>query len=108
MYRTKDTAQCFDVASENAMTATGYETDKFSRRLYHKSASDMSVVRHGDDFVVSGTRTQQKDVRGTVVQTSHRQAACHTGTMHSTGKCHRGQDTEQDCDMGQTSIWLGT
>ena len=42
MYGTKCAAHCFDVASENAMTTT-------------------SVFRHGDDFVVSGTRAQQKE-----------------------------------------------
>ena len=54
-------AQCFDVAIENAMTAMGFDTGKFSPCLYHSSAVDMSVFRHGDDFVVSGTRTQQKE-----------------------------------------------
>ena len=57
----KDVAQCFDFASENAMTATGYDTGIFSLRLYHSSAVDMFVSRHGDDFVVSGTRTQQEE-----------------------------------------------
>ena len=61
MYGTKDAAQCFDVASENAMTAMGYDTGKFSLCLYYSSAIDMSLFRHGDDFVVSGTRTQQKE-----------------------------------------------
>ena len=61
MYGTKDAAQRFDVASQNAMTAMGYDTSKFSLCLFHSSAVDMSVFRHGDDFVVSGTRTQQKE-----------------------------------------------
>ena len=69
MCGTKDAAQCFDVASENAMTAMGYDTGKFSPCDYHSSAVAMSVFRHGDDYVVSGTRT--------TVQTSHRQASCH-------------------------------
>ena len=54
MYGTKEAAHCFDVAREIAMTAMGYATDKFSLWLYHSSAVDMSVFRHGDDFVVSG------------------------------------------------------
>ena len=41
-------------------------------------------------------------IRGTVVQTSHCQAFCYTGAMHSTGSRHRGQNTELDCEMGQT------
>ena len=61
MYGTKDAAQCFDVASENAMIAMGYDTDKFSPNEFHSSSVAMSVFRHGDDVVVSGTRTQQKE-----------------------------------------------
>ena len=61
MYGTKDAAQCFDVASQNAVTAMGYDTGKFSPCLYHWSAVAMSVFRHGDGFVVSGTRTQRKE-----------------------------------------------
>ena len=61
MYGTKDAAQCFDVASENAMTAMRYDTSKFSPCLHHSSAVAMSVFRHGDDFVVSDTRTQRKE-----------------------------------------------
>ena len=62
MYGTKDAAQSFDAASENAIPAMGYDTSKFSPCLYHSSADDMSVFRHGDDFVMSGTRTQQKEL----------------------------------------------
>ena len=43
------------------MTAMGYDTSTFSICLYHSSAVDVSVFRHEDDFVVSGTRTQQKE-----------------------------------------------
>ena len=49
--RTSDAAQCFDVASENAMTAMGFDTGSFSPCLYHSSAADMSVFRHGDFFL---------------------------------------------------------
>ena len=104
MYGTKDAAQCFDVAGENAMIAMGYDTGNFSVCLYHSSAVDMSVFRHGDDFVVSGPRTQQKEFEEQFVQASHRQASCYTGTMHSSGRRYRGEDTEQDCEIGQTSI----
>ena len=48
MYGTKDAAQCFDVASENAMTAMEFTTGTFSLCLDHSSASDTSVFRHGD------------------------------------------------------------
>ena len=43
MCGTRDAAQCFDVASENAMTAMGYDTGKFSPCLYHSTAVAMSV-----------------------------------------------------------------
>ena len=59
MYGTKDAAQRFDVASETVMTAMGYDTGKFSPCRHHSSAVAMCVFRHCDDFVVSGTRTQQ-------------------------------------------------
>ena len=89
------------------MTVTGYDTGKLSPCPYHSSAVAMSVFRHGDDFVVSGTRTQPKRIRGTIVQTSHRQASCHTGTIHSTERLHRSQDTEHNCEMGQSSYGSG-
>ena len=43
------------------MTAMRYDTSKFSPCLHHSSAVAMSVFRHGDDFVVSDTRTQRKE-----------------------------------------------
>ena len=43
------------------MTAMGNDTGKFSPCLYHSNAVGMSVFRHGGDFVVLGTRTQQKE-----------------------------------------------
>ena len=57
----KDAAQCFDVASENAMTGMGYDPGKLSPCLHHSSVVDLSVFRHGDDFIESNTRTQQKE-----------------------------------------------
>ena len=38
MHGTNDAAQCFDVASENAMAVMGYDTGKCSPCLYHSSA----------------------------------------------------------------------
>ena len=108
MYGTKDAAHCFDVASENALIAMGYDTGQFSPCLYHSSAVGMSVFRHGDDFVVAGTRTQQKEFEEQLSKRSQRQASCHTGTMHSIGRCHGGQDTEEDCETGQNSLRIGT
>ena len=43
MYETKDAEQCFDVASENAMTAMVYDMGKFSPCLYHPSAVAVCV-----------------------------------------------------------------
>ena len=53
--------QCIDVAGENAMTAMEFTTGSCSPCLYQSSVSENSVFRHGDDFVVPGTRPQQKD-----------------------------------------------
>ena len=62
MHGMQDAAQCFDVASENVMTAMGHDTGQIlALSLDHSSAVALSVFRHGDDFVVSGTRTQQKE-----------------------------------------------
>ena len=57
MHGMKDAAQCFDVASENAKFTTGTS----SPCLFHASSSAMSVFRNGEDFVVSGTTTQQNE-----------------------------------------------
>ena len=84
MSGTKGAAQCFDVATETVLTAMGFDTGTFLPCPYQSSAADMSVFRHGDDFEVSGTRTQQKEFEEQTVQTSHRQASCNTATMHST------------------------
>ena len=46
-----------------AMTAMGFDTGTFSPCLDHSNAADKSVFRHGHDFVVSGTRTQQKELK---------------------------------------------
>ena len=42
-------------------TSMDVTTGNFSSCLYHSSAADTSVFRQGDDFVVWGTRTQQKE-----------------------------------------------
>ena len=103
MYGTRDAAQCFEVASENAMTAMGYDTGKFSPCLYHSSAVDMYVFRRGDDFVVSGTRTQPKEFEE---QLSKHFIVKHLATL---GPCTaQSQDIEEDCEMGQTFIRIGT
>ena len=92
MCGTKDAAQCFDVASENAMTAMGYDMGKFSLCLYHSSAADMSLLGHGDDFVVSGTRTQ-RSLRNSCPSTSsssnspHWDHAQHWLTTQRPGSC---------------------
>ena len=60
MYGTKDAAQCFDLTVEEAMTVMGYSVGVFSPCLYHHPKTGVQVFRHGDDFVVLGTRQQQK------------------------------------------------
>ena len=94
MCGTKDAAQCFDVASEKVMTAVGYGTGKCSACLCHSSAVTMCVFRHGDDFVLSGMKTQQR-IRGYLIVTA-------------LGDVTKGQDIEQDCEMCQTYIRIGT
>ena len=96
MYGTKDTV--LDDASENAMTAI-----KSSLCLYHSSAVAMSVSRHGDDFVVSGTRTQPKEFEE---QVSKKGISSSSILPHWDHAQHR--ETSQDCEMGQTSVRIGT
>ena len=108
MYGTKDVAQYVDVASENAVTAMGFDTSTFSPCLHHSSAADMSVFRHGDDFVVSGTRAQQKNFEVELSKPLIVKHLATSGTMHSTSGRHRSQKIEQVCEMGHTSIWIGT
>ena len=86
MFGTKDAAQCFDVASENAMTAMGLDTVNFPTFLHHSTAVVMSVFRHGDDFVGVGHENTTKGVRGTIDQAAHRQASCHTWTHWETSR----------------------
>ena len=97
----QDAAQCFDVASENARTVMEFTTGTFSLCLYHhSSAADMSVLRHGDVFVVSGTRTQQKQFEE---QWSKRLIVKHLATL---GPCTAlGNVTEV---TGSTSLRIGT
>ena len=97
----KDATQCFDVASENAMTAMGHDRGTLSPCLYHSSAIDVSVFRHGDDLVVSSTRTQQNEFEEQLSQDLIvKQATLEPCTA-------RGDVTEvrilEGCEMGQTS-----
>ena len=68
MYGTKDAAQCFDVACENAMAKMGYTIGLFSPCLYLHKTENLAVFRHGDDFVVCGTRTQQAEFKSELGQ----------------------------------------
>ena len=61
MYGTKDAAQCFDLAVEEAMTTMGCKVGEFLPCLYHHPQTHVQVFRHGDDFVVLGSRQQQSD-----------------------------------------------
>ena len=68
MYGTKDAAQCFDVACENAMAKMGYTIGLFSPCLYLHKTENVAVFRDGDDFVVCGTRTQQAEFKSELGQ----------------------------------------
>ena len=61
MYGAKDAAQCFDLAVEEAMTAMNVKVGNFSPCLYHHPHTGVQVFRHGDDFVVLGSRQRQTD-----------------------------------------------
>ena len=58
MYGTKDAAQCFDLACEKAMEQLGFKVGLFNPCLYYKPDTGESVFRHGDDFIMLGTRHQ--------------------------------------------------
>jgi len=63
MYGTKDAAQCFDNLVEGIMVKMGYNVGVFNPCLYHHPTKDIAVYRHGDDFVVCGTRRQILEFR---------------------------------------------
>ena len=63
MYGTQDAAQCFDNLVEEIMLKLGYEVGVYNPCLYHHPRKGTAVYRHGDDFVVVGTRTQIEDFR---------------------------------------------
>ena len=63
MYGTNDAAQCFDVASENAMTAMEYDTGTFSHCLYHSSAVDMCVCVCSDTATILWRRAREHNKR---------------------------------------------
>ena len=58
---TKDVARCFDAACEEAMTEMGFLAGILSPCLYLSTECGVSVLRHGDDFVVLSTRQPQKE-----------------------------------------------
>ena len=100
LYGTEDAAQCFDVASENAMSAMGIRHGQVSLCLYHSSAVDMSVFRHGDDFVVSGTRTQLKEFEE---QVSKKLIVKHLGTL---GPCTALGDVTEVRILNKIVRWV--
>ena len=68
MYGTKGAAQCFDVASESAMTAMGYDTGKFSPCLYHSSADaptvgNLEALKRVARYLIGHGRLVQEFVR---------------------------------------------
>ena len=58
MYGTKDAAQCFDAHCETIMTKMNYKVGVFNPCLYSHLDNGTAVDRHGDDFIVAGTRQQ--------------------------------------------------
>ena len=62
MHGTKDAAQCFDMYCERTMEQLNYRVGVFNPCLFRRAVNDLSVFRHGDDFVVLATRTQIAEV----------------------------------------------
>ena len=59
MYGLRDAGKCFDTFAEKAMKELGFTPGIFSSCVYYHKKGNMACVRHGDDFVVLGTRKQQ-------------------------------------------------
>ena len=108
MYGTKNAAQCFDVASENAMTAMGHDTGPFSHCLYPSSAADTSVFRHGDDFVVSGREHNKQEFEEKLSKHLIVKHLATFGPCTALGDVTEVRILKQDCDVGQNSIPIGT
>ena len=64
----------------------------------------MSVFKHGDDFVVSGTRKQQREFEEKLYKHLIVKHLAKLGPCTALGDVTRGQNTEQDCEMGQTHM----
>ena len=90
--------QCFDVASENAMTEMGCTTGIIRVNLECLCSDTATIVS------CKAQDPNEKGVLRTSVQTSHRRVPCNLGTVHSSWRRQRGQDHEQDCEVGQASV----
>jgi len=56
MYGLRDAGQAFDIKVEKVMEDLGFTLGVFSPCCYHHVKWDLKVYRHGDDFVVLGSR----------------------------------------------------
>ena len=60
MYGTRDAAQCWDALCEEVMTAIGFDVGVYSPCAYFHKEREATCIRHGDDFIVLGTRDVQR------------------------------------------------
>ena len=60
MYGTRDAAQCWDALCEEVMAAIGFDVGVYSPCAYFHKDKEASCIRHGDDFIVLGSREVQK------------------------------------------------
>ena len=59
MYGTRDAAQCFDAYCEKSMSSLGFRVGEFSPCIYSHAERTLVCYRHGDDFVLLGSREDQ-------------------------------------------------
>ena len=59
MYGTRDAAQCFDAFAEECMQELGFRVGEFTPCVYYHPERNASCYRHGDDFVLLATRSDQ-------------------------------------------------
>ena len=60
MYGLRDAGAAFDKKIESVMEQLGYRVGLFNPCLCFSETTGVCVFRHGDDFVVKGTRAQVK------------------------------------------------
>ena len=89
MYGTRDAAQCFDAFAEESMQELGFRVGEFTPCVYYHPERNASCYRHGDDFVLLATRSDQAWF---AAELTKKMLVKHTGTV---GPCPRLGDTQE-------------